>query len=192
MCGHIMKSYWNWGGSIALLCIAVFLNGGIDQATNDALKVGHLLATIEKQAAASGGDRSAEVTQKELNAYIAYRLARDKQAIIDRLTVDLLDNNRVRGSLHLDARHLNLGPLFGDELDFDFEGDIRTRNGAGRLDLAGLRLNGYPVSPPVLDLLLGAVATYYHTEIGGIDDWYRLPKGVKRIAVRRGKAVLYY
>jgi hypothetical protein len=188
-----MKGYGYWGGSIALLCVAVVLNGGIDQATKDALKVRHLLASIEKHAAASGGgDRSAEVTEKELNAYIAYRLARDKQALINRLTLNLLDHDRVRGSMHMDAQQLNLGPLFGDDLDFDFKGSIRTRGGAGRLDLAGLRLNGYPVRPAVLDLVLGAAARYYHTEIGGIDAWYRLPKGIKRIAVKRGKAVLYY
>jgi hypothetical protein len=188
-----MKGYWNWGGSIALLCFAVVLSGGIDRATRDALKVRHLLATIEKHASASNrGDQSAEVTEKELNAYIAYRLAQDKQSMVDGLTVNLLDNNRVRGSMRLDAQHLSLGPLFGDELDFDFKGNVRTRNGAGRLDLASLRLNGYPVRPQVLDMVLGAAAKYYRTEIGGIDDWYRLPKGIKRVAVRQGKAVLYY
>jgi hypothetical protein len=188
-----MKGYRYWGGSIALLCVAVFLNGGIDQATKDALKVRHLLATIENHAAASGGgERSADVSEKELNAYIAYRLAQDKQALINHLTLILLDHNRVRGSMHMDAQQLNLGPLFGDDLDFDFRGNVRTRGGAGRLDLASLRLNGYPVKPAVLDLVLRAAARYYQTQIGGIDEWYRLPKGIKRIAVKRGRAVLYY
>jgi hypothetical protein len=178
---------------IIMLCCAGVIIGGIDRETKNALKVQHLLKTIERHAPASGGKHhSAKVTQPELNDYIAYRLAREKQSPVRRLNVGLLENNRVQGSLRLDARQLNLGLLFGKVLNFDFKGILHTKAGAGRLELAALRMNGQPIKPQMLDLILRAVSAYYGTEMGRLDDWYKLPKGVKQVVVRRGWADLVY
>lgn len=188
-----MKTFLTGFGAIAFLGFSLILLGGIDQATKDALKVGHLLKTIERQPPRSDSQElNAEVSEKELNAYIAYRLAQEKNSLIDRLTVDLLDGNHVGGRLRFDAQRLNVGEIMGAELDFDFKGIFHTRNGAARLDLISLQLNGQPVKPQVLDFLMGTAALVYGMDSGSINDWYELPKGIKRIRINKAVAVLYY
>ena len=63
------RNYLDWRGLIAVLGCAVLLIGAIDQTTKDALKVGHILRTIERQPPGSDSrDLTAEVTETELNA----------------------------------------------------------------------------------------------------------------------------
>jgi hypothetical protein len=188
-----MRNFLNRRHFIILICCAGAIIGGIDRKTKNALKVQHVLKTIERRAPRPGSkELSAKMTQPELNDYIAYRLAREKRSLVRKLNVGLLENNHVQGSLKLDARQLNLGLLFGKVLDFDFKGTLHTKAGAGRLDLAALRMNGQPVKPQMLDLLLRALSAHYGTKMGRIDDWYKLPKGVKRVTVHYGWAKLVY
>jgi hypothetical protein len=188
-----MKTVLNRYASIVLVGLAVVLTGGIDQSTKDALNVRHILRTIESQPPRpAGSDLTAEVTETELNAYIDYRLAKEKNPVCDGLTVTLLDHNHVQGKLSFDAQRLNLDTLLGERLDFAFRGIFLTRDGAARLDLISLHLNGHPVNPQVLDFVIHTATLMYRTESSGIGDWYELPKGIKRIMVNKAVAVLYY
>jgi hypothetical protein len=183
----------NWRELIALIGCAVLLIGAIDQTTKDALKVRHILRTIAEHPPRSDTQAlSAEVTEKELNAYIAYRLAIEKEPVCDGLTVNLLEHNHVRGKIRFDAQRLSLDTLLGENLDFDFKGVFLTRDGAARIDLISLQLNGQPVNPQVLDFVIHTAGLVYRTESSGVDDWYELPKGIKRIQVNKANAVLYY
>lgn len=180
----------NQYGSWVLICLALLLAASLDQATKEALKVQHVLETIEKHAPGNKG--SAPVTEQELNAYIGYRIKQEEYTLIRRLSVQLLGEDRIRGDLTLDAGHLNLGMILGNDLAFDFKGRVVTRVGAFRLDLEALSLNGRAVQPVVLDMVLKAMSTYHGRDIGGVNDWYELPKGVDRVRVDKGKAVLFY
>jgi hypothetical protein len=187
MKGGLNRCLW------AVIFLAVLLAGAIDQKSQNVLKIEKLLTQIEKHPSRTGrGDRKAEVTERELNDYIGYRLAREKPRIINSLDVRLLNDNHVQGKIVLDARRLNCDMFFGKTLDFDFKGIVHSRRGAARLDLNTLHLNGRPVSPQTLDMVLGAIALANGTETARIDDWYALPKGLKRIAVRKGMAELRY
>lgn len=181
------------GWASVVICCALAVFGGIDPMTQNALKVMHILRTIERHQPRSGsGDLTAEVSQPELNDYIIYRLEKEKHPLIQKLTIKLLDANQVRGSVYLDANQLKLGLLFGQTLDFDLSGVLQTRNGTGRINLRTAKLHGRPVKPQVLDMVLKAVALYYGTDPVRLDDWHELPKGVKRIQTQEGKAVLFY
>ena len=187
------SNYLDWRGLIAVLGCAVLLIGAIDQTTKDALTVRHILRVIaEKPPRSDTQELSAEVTEKELNAYIAYRLAQEKTPVCDSLTVKLLDHNHVHGKIRFDAQRLNVDTLLGENLDFDFNGVFLTRDGAARIDLVSLQLNGQPVNPQVLDFVIHTAALVYRTESSGIGDWYELPKGINRISVNKAKAILYY
>lgn len=188
-----MSGYSDWRKLGLVLLCSMVLMAGIDQTTKDALKVTHILKTIERHPPGSDGkELAAEITERELNAYIVYRLAQERDTLIDSLRLHLLADNHVKGTISFDAWQLNLGVLLGDRLDFDFKGILQTRNGAARLNLISLHLGGRPVNPQVLDFVLGTAARYSGTELGSIADWYALPKGIKRILVRKTKAVLYY
>ena len=184
-----------WRGWVWMLTVwaGVMLTGAVDQTTADALKVQHILKTIEKKApAAAGTERTATISQRELNHYIAWRLANEKAAGINALTVNLLENNHVAGKMRFDAARLNLDVLLGEALDFDFKGILVTRQRAGRLHLISLSLCGQPIKPQVLDYVLAAAALRQGSETGGVEGWYELPAGIERIAVGKGQAVLYY
>lgn len=185
-----MKKGINQYGAWVLIILALFLTASLDQTTRDALKVQHALKAIEKHKPGDKGSRS--VTEKELNAYIAYRLKQEKNTLIRRFAVRLLGEDCVRGSLRLDAGRLNLGMLFGDVLDIDFKGRVVTRGNFARLDLKALSLNDRAVQPFVMDMVLRAASMYYGQEVSGLDDWYKLPKGVDRVRVDKGKAALFY
>lgn len=167
---------------------------GMDQATMDALKVQHILKNIAARQSRPDQQkiRQAVITQSELNAYIVYRLNREKNPIIKSLEVVLLDNGRIRGKIRFDPDKMAFLKLLDSKLKFDFDGRLQTRDGAGKLELISLHLNGQSMPPRALDPVLAAVALYYGNEPGGIDDWYELPQGIRRIAVSRAKMVLYY
>jgi len=190
----IMTGYTNLFTLITVLLLFPILASGIDQVTADALKVQHILKTIEARQNKAGqkATRKAIITQKELNAYIAYRLGREKKPIIKKLEVILHNNNRVRGNIRFDLGGIDILRLLGADLRFGFDGELQTRNGAGKLDVTSLHLNGESMPPQVLDPVLAAVARYYGTEPGRTDDWYELPKGIQRIEVNKAQAVLYY
>jgi hypothetical protein len=177
----------------ALICLAILSFGAIDQQNRNALKVEQLLKKIETHhSPTTKPTLTASVTEIELNDYIGYRLAREKRTEITHLKVHLLDGNQLQGKIVFDAQRINLGLLFGDALDFDFKGRLHSRGGAARIDLDKLLLHGRPVSPRTLDMVLGAIALYNGTEPCRTDDWYELPKGLKRIVVKKGRAALYY
>lgn len=184
------RSTWHkW----SVIILAMVLIGGIDQMTKNALKVQHILKKIETHRPRSKNKNlTAEVTQPELNAYIKYRLTQEKDPHLKGLKVALLENNRVRGKLRSDAKPFNISFLFGDVLDFDFSGILLTREGKARFHLQALELNGQPIKPEMLDLMLSAAAQYNGTEPAFIGDWYELPKGIHRITVHKGRATLYY
>ena len=178
----------------AAICLTVLLLGAaVDQKHQNALKVEQLLKKIEKHRSLNGHrDQTAEVTERELNDYISYRLAREKNTAITRLNVRLLEKGQVQGKIVLDTRRLNLDLFFGEKLDFDFKGLLHSRQGEGRIDLGELRLHGRPVSSQTLDMVIGAIALYSGKQRSRADDWYPLPKGVDRIIVKRGTADLFY
>jgi len=181
-------------GWIVILFSMSILTGGIDQVTSDGLKVQHILKTIEAHSKEppQKANRKAVITQGELTAYIAYRLSREKRPIIKNLQVTLLGENRLRGNIHFDLGGNDILKLFGSELYFDFDGELQSRDGAGKLNLTSLHLNGEAVSPRALDPVLTILAIYYGTEPGTANDWYELPKGIDRIEINQAKAVLYY
>ena len=178
---------------VAIICAGMLTLGNLDQATKDALKVQHILKTIEQAPPRSDGKKMhAEVTEPELNAYVAYRLKMEKNTAVKNLRIWLLEKNHVQGKLKMNAKQLGLDMLFGDLVVFDFKGIVHTKKGSGRLELTALDLNGQVVGPQMVELVLKAVALYYGEEPIRPGDWQPLPKGIERIVVDRAKAVLIY
>jgi hypothetical protein len=189
----MMKTFPHWLAAMVAICLAAVLTGGSNPPVKEALKVEHILKTIEQQPPQPNRkEQTAEVTEKELNAYIAYRLRQEKSPLINSLKVALLDQNHVQGAMGMDAERLNLSLLVGPNLDFDFQGIAHSKEGAARLELARITLQGQPLEPQMLDLILNAVSAYSGEKIGRPDDWYQMPKGIKRFTVQQSKMILYY
>jgi hypothetical protein len=187
------KFAFNGAVSVLLVAASILLVGGIDRMTRNARKVAHIIDAIQRQAQTTGAAaQTAQISEQELNDYIAYRLKRDRHPILDGLTVKLLEGNHVGGTVRFNARTLNLEILLGDALNFDFSGVIDTRDREARFHLVGLRLNGQPVKPQVLEFVLHTAALTYGAEPTGIDDWYLLPMGIKAVSTSKAKATITY
>ncbi|MCK5505690.1 MAG: hypothetical protein KAJ10_11030 [Thermodesulfovibrionia bacterium] len=79
------RSVWRL---LSVIIFAWILIGGIDQMTKSALKVKHILKKIETHRPLSKNKKlTAEVTKTELNAYIRYRLAQEKDPQINSLKI---------------------------------------------------------------------------------------------------------
>ena len=178
---------------IPVLILSLFLLGGINQTTKDALKVRHILKTIEKQAPNdSVNDHRAEVTEQELNSYISYRIHQEKASIIKSITITLMEHNHLMGMIHFDAKALNLAALLGDVLDFNFKGVLYSTGGKAKIEFISLQLGGHPVKPQVLDFVLDAAAIAYGVDGRDPKGWYDLPKGMKTIAIDKRQLTLTY
>lgn len=183
----------HWIAPTILVLLSATWAIGADQATQNAIKVQHILETIGRQHAASGPtDHSATITEKELNDYIAYRLSKERHPNIDSLIIKLLNDNHIDGKIRFDAKRLNLDVLLGDNLDFDFRGIVYTQNRQARLNLIALKLNDQPVNPQILDFVIGTAALTNGMEPYGIGDWFALPEGLKNVSVTKAKATLFY
>ena len=188
-----MKAIPNGCIAVLIVVAGLVLAGALDQQTRDALNVSHILKRIaQAPPAADGRSRSVTVSERELAAYIAWRLAREPDSGVRSLDLHLLDKEHIAGTIRFDAARLNLDKLLGDTLDFDFKGILLSRDRAARLELISLSLCGYPVKPQVLDYVLDAAARHQGAETGGLNAWYALPAGVERITVAKGAATLHY
>lgn len=189
----MMKGYLESCHGIVLVVLFGFMAGAAAPPNEDALRIERLLSGIARQAHQSHSqERRTEVSQQDLNAYIAYQLSREDRPSVDSFKVDLLDNSRVKGIMHIDPQQLQLDAILGDRLIVEVTGILLSRNAAARLNLIALKLNGQIVKPQVLDFVIGTIAHHHGWEWNGIEGWYALPAGVKRMIVRRDKLVLVH
>jgi len=160
----------------------------------EALKVLELIEEIESAPMDTGlmGKRKVEVSESELNAYIAYRIEAEKEEVMKELRLRLFDDNRIEGKLFFDLRGQKLPKLLRPEMTFYFSGLMETLDGAVRLKLEELFLEGQKIQPMVLDLVFFIAARINKVESSSINDWYLLPYGIADIKVLAGRALFYY
>ena len=105
--------------SAALVC-TVFSGAAQDapskltpEARADALKVLRIIETIQAESAKAPSvtTRSAVVTERELNAYIAHRIETEKEDVLTDLRLKIFPDNRIEGLAVIDLRGRKL-PAF--------------------------------------------------------------------------------
>jgi hypothetical protein len=183
------------GWLLAVATAGAVLTGGMDAATQSALKLQHLLKAIEAAPPPPEDEeqlRSAEIREEELNAYIAYRLQQEKVAYLKNLRFKLLDENRLQGAIKITLAGLDLPKLLPSEVNFSFEGTLESGEEKARFNLTNLLLEDTEIRPELLDLVLVALAKAYEAEPVRINDWMALPFGIQRIDCRHQRATLYY
>jgi hypothetical protein len=173
-------------------------NGGLlavqDYSLEEAQKV---LRAIEKVEAETGRPwdgplREAEVSESELNSYIAYRIEKEEEEIMKELRLKLFPENRIEGKIHVDLRGQKIPGFIRPEMDLYFSADVLVRNAAVKIDIKQLFLENQPIQPLLLDLLIAVSARVNKTEATSINDWYKLPYGIKDVKTAKGKATFFY
>jgi hypothetical protein len=164
------------------------------EARADAMKVLQTIERIrtESAAAPSARPRSAVVSEREMNAYIAYRIETGKEDILKDLRLKLFPGNRIEGLAVIDLRGRKLPAFIKPMMNITFAGVVETRPGKARVRFESLYLEQQQIQTALLDMVLSTVAELEGTEPVRLDDWYELPYGIVGLETRQGRLVATY
>ena len=160
----------------------------------DAQKV---LQAIERIRAASGAEpsvrpRSVVVSERELNAYITYRIETEKEDILKDLRLKLFAGNRIEGLAVIDLRDRKLPAFIKPMMNITFAGVVESQPGKARVRIESLYLEQQRIQTALLDLVISTVSELEGTEPVRLDDWYELPYGIIGLETRQGSLVAAY
>jgi hypothetical protein len=164
------------------------------EARADAMKV---LQAIDRIRTESGTGpsirpRSVVVSERELNAYIAYRIETEKGDILKDLRLKLFPGNRIEGLAVIDLRDRKLPSFIKPMMNITFAGVVETQTGKARVRFESLYLEQQRIQTALLDLVISTVSELEGTEPIRLDDWYELPYGIVGLETGRGRLVVAY
>lgn len=143
-------------------------------------------------AAEAPGSRSLSFSEAEFNAYVACRLADEKEAYVTSAEFKLLAANKVEGRIAIDLGRPQASGVLPQKQDLLFAAAFETRDGRIRITMDKVFLGTQPISPAFIDLVIGIVSRLQGVEPTTLKDWYDLPPGVLRLETRPGRVVVFY
>lgn len=132
------------------------------------------------------------ITESELNSYIAYRVEKEREEIMKELVLKIFPENRLEGMILIDLKGQKIPKFLRPQMTFYLGGKVKVKNEKVKIEVTKLFLDGQPIQPLILDLIIYIAARMENTEASSINDWYELPYGIKDIKTQKGKAVFYY
>lgn len=159
-----------------------------------ALGVMRLLESIDTEREKSGNRaRTAVVDEASLNAFIAFQLAAGDDPLQE-LVLKLFPQNRVEGKAVVRLKGKNVPAFLQAPLPFLFSGRLESEEGRAKFLFDRLFLHGQPIQPALVDLIVAFAqgGKGGGESPGGLDDWYGLPYGIRKIEIRKGGVVLHY
>jgi hypothetical protein len=164
------------------------------EARADALKVLQVIERIrtESGAAPPAQPRSVAVSERELNAYIAYRIETEKEDILKDLRLKLFPGNRIEGLAVIDLRDRNLPAFIKPMMNITFAGVVESQPGKARIRFESLYLEQQRIQTALLDMVVATVSELDGTAPVRLDDWYVLPYGIVRLETGQGRLVAAY
>ncbi len=181
---------------LAALALAPFPAAGqlAPEVRDRALKIVEALEKIEAEQAKAQPKPglSYVVSEADLNAWIAYRIATDAEKHLKSCELKLLDGDRAEGRLVLDLSGTPAAALFASRADVFFAASAETRDGKIRITMERLFLGTQQLSPDVLDTIIGLVAAIEGKPASSLKDWYPLPYGIRRLRSGAGRLVCLY
>lgn len=160
----------------------------------DALKVLQIIETIRTESGATPPirPRSVAVSERELNAYIAYRIETEKQDILRDLRLKLFPGNKIEGLAVIDLRDRKLPAFIKPMMNITFAGVVECQAGRARIRFESLYLEQQRIQTALLDMVVATVAELEGTEPVRLDDWYELPYGIVGLETGQGRLVAAY
>jgi hypothetical protein len=178
----------------AVAILAVAAPAGPADALQEAKRVMQALDRIYKESPARtiAPLEKIDFTESELNSYIAYRIASEKEEVMKELRLKLFEQNRIEGKIFLDLTGQKLPLLLSPQMNLYFEGNFEVQNRHIRLDFKKLFLEERQVPLMLLDLIIYVAAKLGKTDSTSINDWYELPIGIKDMRTGPGRVTIYY
>jgi hypothetical protein len=142
--------------------------------------------------AAAPGSRRLTFTEAELNAWIACRLADEKEPYVKSAVLKLLAGDKVEGRVTIDLGRPQASGVLPQKQDLLFAARFETKEGMIRITLDSLYLGTQPITPAFVDIVIGVVSRLQGVEATSLKDWYDLPPGVLRLETLPGRVVVIY
>jgi hypothetical protein len=136
--------------------------------------------------------KNIEITESELNSYIAYRIEAEKEEVMKELKLKFFDNNRIDGKVFVDLRGAEIPRILQPRMSLHFVAILEIENERARLNLKRLFLEGFPIPGMILDLVIYIASKIDNEDISSFGDWYELPYGIKDVKIRKGVASFIY
>lgn len=185
-----------------LLCTAVVVAGDVRGTRKDAEVFKTKIAAISKRGAtAEPKPARTPVTEREVNAYLAYAAGEQIPTGVVNPSMGILGDGRVSGTAVVDLdrvrRQRNPTSWFDPvsyltgTLPVAASGRLTTANGVGRFELYSASVSSIPVPK----LFLQQIVSYYTQSPSRpsgirIDDPFALPARIREIEVGRGEATI--
>ena len=182
----------------AAILVPVFLSGFFQNtpgySLKEAKKVLGLIDKIQKEQLERGNRamRNVDVTESELNSYIAHRIKVEQEEILKELRMKMFDENRVEWMIVVDLEGANLPKILKPRMTFFMGGKLEVKEGRVRLDMKDLFLENQRIQISVFDLVIFIGSRLMGSEPFSMSDWWELPYGIKDIQTQNGKATFYY
>lgn len=148
--------------------------------------------TSPARAPASPGSRRMTFTEAEFNAWIACRLADEKEPYVKSAVFKLLGGDKVEGRVTIDLGKPQASGVLPQKQDLLFAARFETKEGMIRITLDSLYLGTQPISPGFVDIVIGVVSRLQGVEATSLKDWYDLPPGVLRLETLPGRVVVIH
>lgn len=143
-------------------------------------------------ASAAPGSRRLTFTEAEFNAWIACRLADEKEPYVRSAVFKLLGGDKVEGRVTIDLGKPQASGVLPQKQDLLFAARFETKEGMIRITLDSLYLGTQPISPGFVDIVIGVVSRLQGVEATSLKDWYDLPPGVLGLETLPGRVVVVY
>lgn len=181
---------------LALLAAAAALRASdIDAATRaKAERVFSALDAMRNGAPGipAGTSRRMTISEDDLNAYIACRIADENEPVLKDLRLKLLDGNAFEGLAAIDLGGTSAAGPFRGRMTLLFRVRVESASGRARLAFDDVFCEGQRIQPDLLDLLILVGSRLTGNEPFSLKDWFSLPEGVRRLEVGRGAVVAVY
>ena len=179
-----------------LLALGPFLAGGqlAPEVRSRAMKVVEALEKleVEQARAPSAAGKSYTVSEADLNAWIAYRIAAEMERYVRSCELKLLDGDRAEGRLVIDLSGTPAAVLLAPRVELFFAASAETRDGKIRITMERLFLGNQRLSPEFIDTVIALVAGLEGKPATSLKDWYPLPYGIRRLESGAGRLVCHY
>ncbi len=167
----------------------------VDAATRArAARVFSALDAIREEARTTTGrvPRRITIAEEEINAYIACRIADEKEPVLKDLRLKLLAANAFEGLAAIDLGGAPGAGMFGGRMTLVFRGRVESAAGRVRLHLENIFCEGQRIQTDLLDFLIVMGSRLTGNEPFSLKDWFDLPEGIRGLEAERGTLVALY
>ncbi|MDD8030959.1 MAG: hypothetical protein PHQ25_03060 [Acidobacteriota bacterium] len=185
---------------IAIFCLFLASEGPLSQAgqdnTDNLDEVLRIINFLEEAAAyhethGRFQGKKEEFSETQVAAFFDY-LFSEGSSVFKSLGLKFFPNNKIEGQVVLNLKDQKLPFYIKDEINLYFAARIEINGRKVRLNFESLYLELQKIQPAAINAMIDLVAGSQGVEPQHLDQWYDLPKGIKKIETSSGRLIVHY